>query len=154
MLFRSAPRRRGPETIRIRHENEMEFLLEYGYIGLFLGAFLAATILPMSSDVLLVGLLAVGADPYIAVAVATAGNWLGGLTSYWLGRAGKWEWLEKYCKVKRATIEKHQHRVTRYGSLLAFFTWLPLIGDVMAIALGPAPTFAKPTKYGSGSGLP
>ena len=114
----------------------MEFLLEYGYIGLFLGAFLAATILPMSSDVLLVGLLAVGADPYIAVAVATAGNWLGGLTSYWLGRAGTWEWLEKYCKVKRATIEKHQHRVTRYGSLLAFFTWLPLIGDVMAIALG------------------
>ncbi len=38
--------------------------------------------------------------------------------------------------MKRATIEKHQHRVTRYGSLLAFFTWLPLIGDVMAIALG------------------
>ena len=36
----------------------MEFLLEYGYIGLFIGAFLAATILPMSSDVLLVGLLA------------------------------------------------------------------------------------------------
>ena len=50
----------------------MEFLLEYGYIGLFIGAFLAATILPMSSDVLLVGLLAVGADPYISVAVATA----------------------------------------------------------------------------------
>ena len=78
----------------------MEFLLEYGYIGLFIGAFLAATILPMSSDVLLVGLLAVGADPYISVAVATAGNWLGGLTSYWLGRAGKWEWIEKYFKVK------------------------------------------------------
>ena len=114
----------------------MEFLLEYGYIGLFIGAFLAATILPMSSDVLLVGLLAVGADPYISVAVATAGNWLGGLTSYWLGRAGKWEWIEKYFKVKRETIEKHQHKVARYGSLLAFFTWLPLIGDVMAIALG------------------
>lgn len=98
----------------------MEFLLEYGYIGLFIGAFLAATILPMSSDVLLVGLLAVGADPYISVAVATAGNWLGGLTSYWLGRAGKWEWIEKYFKVKRETIEKHQHKVARYGSLLAF----------------------------------
>lgn len=70
------------------------------------------------------------------MAVATAGNWLGGLTSYWLGRAGKWEWIEKYFKVKRETIEKHQHKVARYGSLLAFFTWLPLIGDVMAIALG------------------
>ena len=68
--------------------------------------------------------------------VASIGNWLGGLTSYWLGRAGKWEWLERYCKVKRETIEKHQHNVARYGSLLAFFTWLPFIGDVMAIALG------------------
>lgn len=114
----------------------MDFLIEYGYIGLFIGAFLAATILPMSSDVLLVGLLAVGANPYIAVPVASIGNWLGGLTSYWLGRAGKWEWLERYCKVKRETIEKHQHNVARYGSLLAFFTWLPFIGDVMAIALG------------------
>lgn len=114
----------------------MEFLLEYGYWGLFLGAFLAATILPMSSDVLLVGLLAVGGDPVRAVVVATAGNWLGGLTSYALGRAGKWEWLEKWCKVKKETIEKQQARVDRYGALLAFLTWLPLVGDVMAIALG------------------
>ena len=50
----------------------MDFLLDYGYIGLFIGAFLAATILPMSSDVLLVGLLAVGADPYLCVNVVLA----------------------------------------------------------------------------------
>lgn len=114
----------------------MEFLLEYGYIGLFIGAFLAATIFPFSSDILLVGLLAIGGDPYTCVAVATVGNWAGGMTSYWLGRAGKWEWLEKYCKVKQQTIEKHQDNISKYGSLLAFFTWLPLIGDVMAIGLG------------------
>lgn len=114
----------------------MEFLLEYGYIGLFLGAFLASTVLPMSSDILLVGFLAIGGNPYAAVVVAAVGNWLGGLTSYGLGRAGKWEWIEKYFKVKQETIEKHQDKVERYGSLLAFFTWLPLIGDVMAIALG------------------
>lgn len=114
----------------------MEFLLDYGYIGLFIGAFLAATILPMSSDVLMVGLLAIGGNPYIAVIVASIGNWLGGLTSYWLGRAGKWEWIEKYFKVKQETIEKHQSKVSRYGSLLALFTWVPFVGDVMAIALG------------------
>lgn len=114
----------------------MEFLLEYGYIGLFVGAFLAATILPFSSDILLVGMLAIGANPYVCVIVATIGNWAGGMTSYWLGRAGKWEWLEKYCKVKQETIEKHQDKIRKYGTLLAFFTWLPLIGDVMAIGLG------------------
>jgi membrane protein YqaA with SNARE-associated domain len=114
----------------------VDFLLEYGYLGLFVGAFLAATIIPFSSDVMLVGLLAVGGNPYLAVAVATLGNWLGGISSYWLGRLGKWEWLEKVFKVKRETVEKQRQRVSRYGSLLAFFTWLPLVGDIMAIALG------------------
>ena len=42
----------------------MEFLLEYGYIGLFIGTFLAATILPFSSEFLLLGLLIAGADPW------------------------------------------------------------------------------------------
>ena len=61
--------------------SDMEALLEYGYIGLFLGSFLAATVVPFSSDVLLVGMLLAGGDPVITVAVATLGNWLGGLTS-------------------------------------------------------------------------
>lgn len=114
----------------------VEFLLEYGYLGLFIGAFLAATILPMSSDVLLVGLLAVGANPYVAVATATLGNWLGGMSSYLIGRAGKWAWIEKIFRVKPETIQKQSVRIARYGSWMAFFTWLPFVGDVMAIALG------------------
>lgn len=114
----------------------VDFLLQYGYIGLFIGAFLAATIIPFSSDVMLVGLLAIGGDPYISVIVASLGNWLGGLTSYWLGRLAKWEWLQKYFKVKPETIEKQKAKIDKYGSSLAFFTWLPGIGDVMAIGLG------------------
>ena len=114
----------------------VDFLLEWGYLGLFIGAFLAATLIPFSSDVLLVAFLAIGAQPVPAVICAAFGNWLGGLTSYWLGRLGKWEWLEKYFKVKRESIEKYQHKVDKYGALLAFFTWLPLVGDIMAVALG------------------
>ncbi|HIS34055.1 MAG TPA: DedA family protein [Candidatus Avirikenella pullistercoris] len=114
----------------------MEALLNFGYIGLFIGAFLAATIIPFSSDVLLVGLLAAGGDPIISITVATLGNWLGGLSSYWLGYIGKWEWLEKYFKVKPETLEKQKKKVDKYGASLAFFSWLPGIGDVLAIALG------------------
>ncbi len=110
--------------------------MSLGYFGLFVGAFLAATVIPFSSDVMLVGILAAGANAYIAVAVATVGNWLGGLTSYWLGWLGKWEWIEKYMRVKPETLEKQKHNVERYGSLLALCTWMPFIGDVMAIALG------------------
>jgi membrane protein YqaA with SNARE-associated domain len=123
----------------------MEALLDYGYIGLFIGAFLAATLLPFSSDVLLVGLLAAGGDPYIAVAVATLGNWLGGMSSFGIGWLGKWEWITKWLKVSREKLERQKARVDKYGSALAFFTWLPLIGDVMAVALGFYRTDPKKT---------
>ncbi|MBP3331819.1 MAG: DedA family protein [Tidjanibacter sp.] len=114
----------------------MEGLLEYGYIGLFLGTFLAATVVPFASDVLLVGMLAAGGDPLTTIVVATLGNWLGGLTSYWVGYIGKWEWIERWFRVKRETIEKHSAAMKRWGSLMALLTWVPFVGDVMAIALG------------------
>ena len=63
----------------------MEALLDWGYIGLFIGSFVAATIVPFSSDVLLVGILAAGGNVWLSVLVATVGNWAGGLTSYWIG---------------------------------------------------------------------
>ncbi|MCL2560821.1 MAG: DedA family protein [Rikenellaceae bacterium] len=114
----------------------MEWLAEYGYIGLFFGAFLAATLIPLSSDILLVALLATGADPVKAVAAAAVGNWLGGLSSYGLGYLAKWQWLEKWFGVTEAKLERQRARIIRYGSWIALFTWLPLIGDIMAVGLG------------------
>ena len=55
----------------------MDWLLNLGYLGLFLGTFLAGTVLPLSSDILLVGMLAAKADPLICLPVAAVGNWLG-----------------------------------------------------------------------------
>ena len=76
----------------------MDWLIDLGYVGLFIGPFVAGTVLPLSSDVLLVGLLAAGGDPIACLVVATLGNWLGAMTSYVLGWYAKWEWLEKYFK--------------------------------------------------------
>ena len=53
----------------------MEALLDWGYIGLFVGSFVAATVVPFSSDVLLVGMLAAGGNVWLSVLVATVGNW-------------------------------------------------------------------------------
>ena len=69
----------------------MEFLQEWGYIGLFLGTFMAATIIPFSSEILVTGILVAGGDYIATFIISTAGNWLGGLTSYWLGYLGKWD---------------------------------------------------------------
>lgn len=110
----------------------IEFLAEYGYIGLFFGAMLAATLVPMSSDVQLVALLSTGADPFAAVTAAALGNWLGGMSGYGLGRLGKLSWL----RMSEAKVEKQRARIERWGPWLAFFTWLPLVGDVMAVGLG------------------
>jgi len=114
----------------------MENLIEYGYIGLFLACFLAATVIPLSSEVVFIGLLIAGANPIYATIVATIGNTLGGMTGYLLGYLGKWEWLEKYFRVKEEKLEKYSSIVKRYGSAMAFFAWLPFIGDFIPIVLG------------------
>lgn len=114
----------------------LDWLIEYGYIGLFLAAFMAATILPFGSEFVFVALIAAGLDGWTCVVVASIGNWLGGMTNYYLGRLGKTEWIEKYLNVKKEKIDKIQHWLQGKGATMAFFSFLPLVGDVIAIALG------------------
>ena len=114
----------------------MEYLINLGYLGLFIGSFLASTVLLFSSDILLAAMLLAGGNPIICLFVATFGNWLGGLTSYLLGYLGKWKWLEKYFKVSREKLEKQKSKIDKFGVFLAFFAWLPFVGDIFSIALG------------------
>ncbi|NDW17653.1 DedA family protein [Dysgonomonas sp. 216] len=114
----------------------LENFAEYGYIGLFLASFLAATILPLGSEVVFVALIAAGLDAWACVAVASVGNWLGGMTNYYLGMLGKIEWIEKYLKIKREKIIKLQKWLQGKGASMAFFSFLPVVGDVIAVALG------------------
>ena len=114
----------------------LDFLAEYGLLGLFIGSFLAATVVPFSADVLLVGMLVAGVNsPAELLIVATLGNWIGCITSYGIGRAGKWEWIERL-HVSRESLEKQKTRIERFGAPIALLTWVPFIGDVFAVALG------------------
>ena len=72
----------------------------------------------------------------MSAVVATAGNWLGSLSSYWLGWLGKWDWLEKWFKIKQETLEKQKKYIDRYKSFIAFFSWAPVVGDVLSVGLG------------------
>ena len=114
----------------------MELFGDLGYLGLFLGTFLAATVVPFSSDFLIIGVLVAGANPLLAFILATFGNWLGGLTSYYLGHLGKWEWIEKWLRVKEESLNKHKSKIEKYGSLIALLSWAPFVGDIFAIGLG------------------
>ncbi|MDR1882161.1 MAG: DedA family protein [Prevotella sp.] len=114
----------------------LDGFVEYGYIGLFIASFLAATILPFGSEFVFAGLLAMGMNAWGCVVVASAGNWLGGMTNYYLGRLGKMEWIEKYLAVDRAKMEKMRRRLEGKGAVMAFFSFMPVAGDVIALALG------------------
>lgn len=115
---------------------KMEFLLEWGYLGLFIGTFLAATIMPLASEFLLVALILAGADPIKCFVFATAGNWLGGLTTFGIGWLGKWEWIEKYLRVSHEKLLKQKRIIDKIGPLAALLSWVPLVGDIFAVALG------------------
>ena len=114
----------------------MEEFATYGYFGLFLASFLAATVLPFSSEVVLSILLGYGFDPVVCLAAASIGNTLGGMTCYWIGLLGKVEWMEKYLKIKYEKVEKMQRWMEHTGSALALLAFLPVVGDVIAVALG------------------
>lgn len=127
-------------------------LEKIGLLGLFIGTFLAATVLPFSSDALYVAALAAGMNPVATLAVGTAGNWLGGITTYFIGRLCKWEWTEKHFKVKRETLDKYKVYIDRYGVWMALLSWVPFVGDVIALALGFFKTPAVQTIFLLGVG--
>ena len=114
----------------------MENLAEWGYIGLFIASFLAATIIPFSSELVLSILIANNYDLTTSLIVASIGNWMGGLSSYLIGRLGSWDTIEKYLRVKRDKILLWKKKIDSWGGLLAFLCWLPVVGDPIAIALG------------------
>jgi membrane protein YqaA with SNARE-associated domain len=110
--------------------------LEYGYWGLFLASFLSATVLPFSSEALVAAMIYGGGDAWLTLITATAGNWLGGMSTYWIGHLGKWEWVEKYLRIKPEKVLEWKPKIDIYGSFFAVLSFLPIIGDVIALALG------------------
>ena len=114
----------------------MESFIEWGYLGLFLASFLGATIIPLSSEIVLSFLILNGYDFKLSLLIATIGNWLGGLSSYYLGRLGRWETLERFFNLKKEKIHHLKTKIDKWGSALAFLCWLPIVGDPIAVSLG------------------
>lgn len=111
-------------------------MIDWGYLGLFISSLLAGSIVPFSSEIVMLALVKVGLSPAICVLAATLGNTLGGMTCYYMGRLGRVDWIEKYFKVKHEKIEKMQRFLQGKGALMAFFAFLPFVGEAIAIALG------------------
>lgn len=114
----------------------VQFLIDWGYWGMFISAFLAGTVLPFSSEAVLLTCIGLGLDPVASTLATTAGNALGGLTCYGIGHLGKTEWIEKYLKVDKKQLNRATRFIHGRGSWMALFSFLPVIGDAILIVLG------------------
>ncbi|TIT21952.1 MAG: DedA family protein [Mesorhizobium sp.] len=106
---------------------------------MFTSAFLAATILPVSSEVVLAGLIAGGrGDPVLLLAVATIGNTLGSVVNWMLGRGIDTLQSRRWFPITRERYQRASRSFRRFGAWLLLFAWLPVVGDAFTVAAGAA----------------
>jgi membrane protein YqaA with SNARE-associated domain len=128
------------------------------YAGLFAAAFLAATLLPAQSEAALGALLMAGDQPVLAlIAVASAGNVLGAVVNWLLGRGLERFKERRWFPAGPEALARAQGWYQRYGKWSLLLSWVPIIGDPLTVAAGvmrePLPvflalvTFAKVGRY-------
>ena len=103
-----------------------DFSPDTGLWGLFISAFVSATILPGNSEIVMVAVLAKFPNLFWeTIVVATIGNTMGGMTSYAIGRV-----------VPNKVERKALGWMRRYGEWALLLSWVPVIGDALCVAAG------------------
>ena len=114
----------------------IQLLTEYGYLGMLAAAFLAGSFFPFSSELVMVGLMAAGLDPFLLVVYGTMGNVLGSVFNYGVGYMGRIDWIEKYLHVRKEKLERTRQFLAGRGAWMGILAFLPILGSVVTIVLG------------------
>lgn len=127
------------------------------YAGLFLSAFVSATLLPLQSETVLVGLLLTDRAPWPVIATASVGNVAGAVVNWLIGRGIEQLRDRSWFPVSAASLQRSQAWYLRYGKWSLLLSWMPVIGDPITVVAGvlrePLPMFlllvsiAKVTRY-------
>jgi membrane protein YqaA with SNARE-associated domain len=104
------------------------------YAGLFLWSFLAATLLPLGSEVALAALVRAEGRVLVPVLVATLGNYLGSCTTYWLGRRAVQALGGRQGDEPRES--RAARLLARFGQPALLLSWVPLVGDALVALAG------------------
>ena len=107
------------------------------YLSLFVISFLAATILPFSSELTLAGLIiASNYDKLLLLIVASFGNVTGSAVNWALGFYSRNLTTKKWFPFKETQIEKSSQWFRKFGKWALLFAWVPIIGDPLTLVAG------------------
>ena len=112
-----------------------DLIVQAGYLGLLVVSFLAATLLPLSSELAVVVMPRLGYDPALTVAIATLGNYLGSVVNYYVG-TGAAGFLARHMGTGVDRLARARTTYARWGAPILFFSWLPIVGDPLTLVAG------------------
>ncbi|WP_164699580.1 YqaA family protein, partial [Pseudomonas sp. BRG-100] len=108
-----------------------------GYLGLFVAAFGAATLLPLQSEAVLVGLLISGHyNLWLLLGIATLGNVLGSVVNWLLGRSVERFKERRWFPVSAKQLDRARGHYLRWGHWTLLLSWVPIIGDPLTLVAG------------------
>ncbi len=105
------------------------------YLTLFIVSFLAATLLPLGSEALLIYDVSQKYSLCLLWTVSTFGNTLGSMVNYWLGLKGE-VYLERKGHVSPKKIKKARDFFDKYGGWTLLLSWVPIVGDPLTFIAG------------------
>ena len=112
-------------------------MFEVIYLSLFFISFLAATILPFSSELTLAGLITTSNyDNVLLLIVASFGNVLGSVVNWVLGFYSRNLTIKKWFPFKETQIERSSKWFNKFGKWSLLFAWVPFLGDPLTLVAG------------------
>lgn len=124
------------------------------YLSLFIIGFVAATLFPASSEIVLLALLQQGEQPLLLWLAATTGNTLGSCVNWWLGWQLRRFQHKKWFPVSEKQLARAEPLFLKYGRWTLLLSWLPIVGDPLTMIAGvlkvPFPVFLLLVAIGKG----
>lgn len=115
----------------------VDFLVQYGDPGMFIASLLSGSIGPfISSEAVLVALLAVGVGAWGLLLWSSVGNIIGGYICYRLGTIATPAWLQRNFHIKPEKMIKAKRFIDGHGTMASFFSWIPLLGSAILVVMG------------------